>query len=163
MGIWVPTISRNYNFSQTKRAVFLSPDAKSWHIGKDLDAGKIEGRRRRGRQRMRWLDGVTNSTDMSLSNPGRQWRARKPGELQSMGLQRVRHDVVTEQDSKCFQENKRRDSRGHSARLRWKGWSLSQKNPSISSCRKLNNFYIMRCTGRTLVGFHDKKVFQLPW
>ena len=36
-------------------------------LGKTLMLGKIEGRRRRGRQRMRWLDGITKSTDMSLS------------------------------------------------------------------------------------------------
>ena len=43
------------------------PDEKNWLIGKDLMQGKIEGRRRRGRQRMRWLDGITDSKDMSLS------------------------------------------------------------------------------------------------
>ena len=43
------------------------PDTKSGLIGKDPDAGKDEDGRRRGRQRMRWLGGITNSTDMSLS------------------------------------------------------------------------------------------------
>ena len=40
---------------------------KNWLIGKDPDAGKIEGRRRRRQQRMRWLNGITDSMDMSLS------------------------------------------------------------------------------------------------
>ena len=39
----------------------------SWLIGKDFDAGSDWGRRRRGRQRMRWLDGITDSMDMSVS------------------------------------------------------------------------------------------------
>ena len=42
------------------------PDAKSWLIGKTLMLGKIEGRRRRGWQGMKWLDGIINSVDMSL-------------------------------------------------------------------------------------------------
>ena len=51
---------------EAETAILWPPDAKSKLIGKDPDAGK-EGRRRRGRQRMRWLDGITDSTDMSLS------------------------------------------------------------------------------------------------
>ena len=47
--------------------ILQPPDAKSWLIWKDPDAWKIEGRRRRGWQRMRWLDGIIDLMDMSLS------------------------------------------------------------------------------------------------
>ena len=61
-------------------------------LEKTLMLGKIEGRRRRGQQRMRWLDGITDSKDMSLSKLWETVKDGKPGVLQSMGSQRVRHD-----------------------------------------------------------------------
>ena len=71
---------------------------KADSLEKTMMLGKIEGRRR-GWQRMRWLDGITDSMDLSLTSSGKWWRTGKPGVLQSMGLQRVRHDWVTEQYS----------------------------------------------------------------
>ena len=51
---------------EAETPILWPPDAKSWFIGKDPDSGRDWGRRRRGRQRVRWLDGITDSVDMGL-------------------------------------------------------------------------------------------------
>ena len=68
--------------------------------------GKIEGGRRRGRQKKRWLDSITDSMDMNLSDLGKQWKTEESGVLRSMGSRRVRHDLVTEKQGQHDEKKK---------------------------------------------------------
>ena len=66
-------------------------------LEKTLMLGEIEGKRRRGQQKMRWLDSITDSVDMNLSKLQEMWRIEEAGVPQSVGWQRVRHRSATEQ------------------------------------------------------------------
>ena len=70
-------------------------------LEKTLMLGGIGGRRRRGRQRMRWLDGITDSMDVNLSELRDWWWTGRPGVWQFMGLQSVGHNWATELNSYC--------------------------------------------------------------
>ena len=80
---------------EAETPILWPPHAKSWLIWKDPDDGKMEGRRR-GLQRMRWLDGSPTQQTWVWVDSGNWWWTGRPGVLQFMGSQRVGHDWVTE-------------------------------------------------------------------
>ena len=82
--------------AEAETPILWPPDVKNDSLGKTLMLGKIEGRRRRGWQRMRWLDSITNSMDWVWVSSRSWWGTGRPGVLQSIGSQGVGHDWVTE-------------------------------------------------------------------
>ena len=80
---------------EAETPILWPPHAKSWLIWKDPDDGKMEGRRR-GLQRMRWLDGSPTQQTWVWVDSGNWWWTGRPGVLRFMGSQRVGHDWTTD-------------------------------------------------------------------
>ena len=84
--------------AEAEALILWPPNAKSWLIWKDPDAGKDWGRRRRGRQRMRWLDGIINSMATSLSKFQEIVKDRQGWHASVHGVTKSRTcDLATEQ------------------------------------------------------------------
>jgi len=106
-------------------------------LEKTLMLGKIEVRRKRGRQRMRWLDGITDSINRKLSKLQEIVFTGEPGMLQSMGSRRVRHNLATGQqqagsqsESEDRMEAEAREERGTTAGFEYGGRDHEPRNVS---------------------------------
>ena len=134
------TLSIGYTPKQNKKLhTFVLNCSRNIQLAKV----RTEGGRRRGWQGMRWLDGITNSTDMSWVNSGSWWWTGRPGVLRFMGSQRAGHDWATELNWHC----------GIYCRRVWPGgWQGQQQLRICHKCRlsgqpETQNQHLINCPG----------------
>ena len=113
--------------AEVEIAILWPPDQRTDSCEKTLMLGKTEGGRRRGWQRMRWLDGITNSMAWVWVNSRSWWWTGKPGVLQSMGWQRIGLNWVIERLN--WTELNCSDVTGSLGRAAsWEKWSRSKSS-----------------------------------
>ena len=87
--------------TDAKAPILWLPDEKNWHIGKDPDAGE-DWRQEKGETEWNGCHALPTWWTWVWASSGRQWRTGKPSVLQSMGSQRVGHNLVTEQQQAVY-------------------------------------------------------------